>query len=121
MSFPPEPGPTIVDVTVLNRLRKIGGDELVRKMIELFSTHGRLRVQAAQEAWERRDLREVERAAHSLRSSAGNVGAMILERLCAKLEKEASETIESQALGSLLSAVSESFSQALQVLQQESQ
>lgn len=71
----------------LERLRRIGGEKLVRKMIASFSSNAARRVDDARAALEDRDYATLERAAHSLKSSAGNVGATELARQAAEIEQ----------------------------------
>ena len=78
-----------VDAAALERLRRIGGADLVRRMIELFLSHAPERVRALRDGADAGDVDAVERAAHMMKSSAGNVGA---DRLM-----KAAEAIESAA------------------------
>jgi HPt (histidine-containing phosphotransfer) domain-containing protein len=87
---------TIVDSTAVERLRKLGGDSLVRRMIELFCSHGAAKVDEARECLKRDDLQSFGRAVHSLRSSAGNVGASLLFDLAGRLERLAIENKDSE-------------------------
>jgi HPt (histidine-containing phosphotransfer) domain-containing protein len=86
----PESG-SALDETVLGRLRRLGGDTLVDRMITLFMANVRLRLPAARAAMRAGALEEVGRAAHSLKSSAGNVGAIRLQHLAGALEAHAAE------------------------------
>jgi HPt (histidine-containing phosphotransfer) domain-containing protein len=80
-----------LDETVLGRLHRLGGDALVDRMITLFMANVRLRLPAAHAAMRSGTLDDVGRAAHSLKSSAGNVGAIRLQHLAGALEGHASE------------------------------
>ncbi len=77
------------DPSVVERLRRLGGATLVRQMIELASRNMERRVEESRDAFERGDLPGLARAAHSLRSSAGNVGARELAGLAARVERAA--------------------------------
>ncbi len=81
----------VIDPRALARLRKLGGDELVHKMIDLFLPHTKSRVEAAHAALDSGLLSEVERAAHAIRSSCGNLGADELGELAVTIEQLASE------------------------------
>jgi HPt (histidine-containing phosphotransfer) domain-containing protein len=80
-----------LDETVMGRLRRLGGDALVERMIGLFMANARRRLEAAHAAMRSGALDEVGRAAHSLKSSAGNVGAIRLQHLAGALEGHADE------------------------------
>lgn len=79
------------DDAALERLRRLGGDRLAREMGELFASLGAERVAAARAGVVYGDLDTIERAAHSLKSSAGNVGAVELQRLAESVERAAAE------------------------------
>ena len=75
-----------LDPSAAERLRRLGGERLLREMIELFLQLGPARLAAAEGA----DLAEAERACHSLKSAAGNVGATALQAAAAEAEQAAS-------------------------------
>ncbi|MFN4258662.1 MAG: Hpt domain-containing protein [Gemmataceae bacterium] len=70
----------------LENLKRLGGAGFVREMIDLFITHGTKQVEAARQASASGDWKTIERTAHSLKSSAGNIGAVELAQLCAHIE-----------------------------------
>ena len=81
--------PDVIDVAALERLQRIGGSGLARQMIALFLEQGTARVQQALAAVSDSDAAGVERAAHALKSSAGNVGASRLQRMAEEAESAA--------------------------------
>ncbi|MBW3660756.1 MAG: Hpt domain-containing protein [Gemmatimonadetes bacterium] len=89
--------PPRFDAAALLRLRRLGGNALVRRMAGLFVSLGEERVAAARAGVEYGDLDTIERAAHSLKSSAGNVGAIELQRLAEAVERAAAEGRRSAA------------------------
>lgn len=98
-----------MDVQLAN-LRRLGGDKFVREMIELFLDNAPKQIATARSAVQAGDLAVVERAVHSLKSSASNFGAEPLRKLAANLERLA---IEKQAapLAALLPTLEEVFVQ----------
>ena len=72
---------------VLAELRTVGGDKLVRELMEVFAerTPGRLR--SASEAFAAGDLEGTAAALHSLCSAAGTIGARRLAALAGRLER----------------------------------
>lgn len=66
----------------LQRLRELGGTAFVIELIDLFFSYvpGQLALACAA------DVRAVEQAAHSLKSSAGGIGAEALQELAARIE-----------------------------------
>jgi HPt (histidine-containing phosphotransfer) domain-containing protein len=53
-----------LDDSALEKLRKLGGDKLVARMIDLFSTNGVGRLAAARAALQSADFATAERAVH---------------------------------------------------------
>ena len=74
----------------LERLTRIGGQEFLLEMIELFLEHAPERLAAARAAFEAGDFPSVYRAAHSLKSTAGNLGARGLQGAAERAEARAS-------------------------------
>lgn len=81
----------VLDGTAVDRLRRIGGADLVRRMIELYLASAPERVDALTQAAAADDVPRVERAAHMMKSSAGNLGAVRLQRTAEALEVVAAE------------------------------
>ena len=95
------PDKPLVDPEALDRLRSWGGDALLGRMITLFEELAPERAEALEEGLARGDLERVERAAHSLKSSAGNLGAEELRRQAGRLE-EAAATGDRAGMDSLV-------------------
>jgi HPt (histidine-containing phosphotransfer) domain-containing protein len=68
------------------RLRRMGGDRLVRDMSAIFFEDTPARIAAARTGLRTGDGRVVEFAAHSMKSSSGQLGAVAMQRLCADVE-----------------------------------
>lgn len=114
---PTPPAPELLDGSVLDRLHRLGGAVLVDRMIELFLANGRARVDTARASAERGDRDGVERAAHSLKTIAANVGALRLQRAAQELERAAEAGAEVQAL---VAGLQRAFGEAADRLQAES-
>jgi two-component system, sensor histidine kinase and response regulator len=76
----------LLDPAAFVRLREWGGDVLVGKMVDLFMKNAPERHAEIRSGLEEADPKRVERGAHSLKSSAGNMGAERLRRLCQLVE-----------------------------------
>lgn len=76
-----------IDVQALQKLRTLGGDGLVSKMAELFISHAESALREAAAGVESGDLESVHRAAHSLKSSAGNLGAQRVQDLADRIDQ----------------------------------
>jgi HPt (histidine-containing phosphotransfer) domain-containing protein len=87
----------IIDPQALERLREWGGDKLAGQMVRLFLKNSSTRMDQIRTGVDGGDLEEAERGAHSLKSSAANVGAEMLRTLATRLEGAALERDEDGA------------------------
>jgi PAS domain S-box-containing protein len=79
----------VLDRQVLDQLRKVltnGKPELLSRVINLYLAESPKLVQKLRQAAVASDAPELARAAHSLKSSSGNVGARALSRYCEDVE-----------------------------------
>ena len=81
----------MLDRRAVQRVQDVGGPVLVGKMIDLLLTHGPERVEKAQRGGAVGDFQAVGEAVHSLKSSAGNLGATDLQNLCLRIEELAAD------------------------------
>ena len=79
----------VLDGVALDRLRRIGGADLVRRMVQLYLDGGPDRVRSVREGAAAGNSSAVERAAHSMKSSAGNLGAIRLQHIAEAVEAAA--------------------------------
>lgn len=82
---------TVLDPAALERLLRIGGQEFLVEMIELFLEHAPQRLASARTALAENDVKTLYRSAHSLKSTAGNLGARALQNMAADVEGRAAE------------------------------
>ncbi|HEX5268890.1 MAG TPA: Hpt domain-containing protein [Gemmataceae bacterium] len=73
----------------LAMLRRVGGDKLIRDLIDLLMDGAPRKLEAARAALAAGDLDGVRRAAHALTSSAGNLGASETQAAALALERAA--------------------------------
>ncbi len=96
-----------LDPEAVQRLQRLGGDSFVCKMINVFLEYSEKRIGEAQAAAASGDSAAVGKVMHSLKSSAGNIGAcrvqVLAERVEALAEQGASEALPA-ALGDLAQA-----------------
>jgi HPt (histidine-containing phosphotransfer) domain-containing protein len=80
----------VLDMGVIATLKELGGDdepELFVELVDLFLENAKTNFKALSEALDRADPQAMERTAHTLKSSCGNVGAVGLSEACFKLEQ----------------------------------
>jgi len=105
----------VIDPQAIGRLREWGGQELPKKMIGIFLEHSPERVGQIREGLDTGTPRRAETGAHSLKSSAGNVGATRLQQLAQQAEALA-EKEEMGALAALLPALEVAYEEACREL-----
>lgn len=105
----------VLDRGALARLVEWGGEGLRAKMIDLFLEHAPTRLAEIREGFGEGNAERVERGAHSLKSSAGNVGATQLQEICQEMEARASDG-ELAGLDGLLPELERACSEALEAL-----
>jgi len=89
---PPEPATSAAERSgreALARLRRFGGDVLVRDMLAIFAEDAPVRLRAARAGVAAGDPAAVRLAAHSLKSSCAQFGAVVAAGLCDGAERAA--------------------------------
>jgi HPt (histidine-containing phosphotransfer) domain-containing protein len=79
----------ILDMSVVEELLSLSDDgdpELLLDLIQMFLDDGPAKVQAVTEGLQAGDFDKMERAAHSLKGSSGNLGARRLQNVCEGLQ-----------------------------------
>ena len=79
----------IIDPQALERLREWGGEKLAGQMVRLFLKNSGTRMDQIRTGLANSDLQEAERGAHSLKSSAANIGAETLRTMATRMESAA--------------------------------
>lgn len=80
----------VIDADALDRLQEWGGSDLILQLVQIFLDHAPERVAQIRRGFEADGLEEAEMGAHSLRASAGNLGARRLEDLAGRIEERVS-------------------------------
>ena len=109
---------SVMNPKSIERLHTLGGTKLVRNVVQIFLTHVPARIEIARQSLQSGDLKGVERAIHSVKSSAGNVGAETLGELSGRIEQLAEEQ-KGESIGGLLLELESTFSQVKACLQKE--
>jgi histidine phosphotransfer protein HptB len=111
-----EPNPC--DPAALERLLKLGGPKFTREMIDLFASYGARKIAEARQARQSGNLTALAEAAHPLKSSAGNVGAVRVQALAALLETSARKQ-KADVAGAQLDELERAFTEARSILEAE--
>lgn len=77
------------DQSALDRLERFGGPKFLNEMVRLFLADAPRRIAIAADAATRRDVEAMEQALHSLKSSAAQLGALRMQRICERGERMA--------------------------------
>ena len=106
---------SVIDQSAIERLKEWGGAELPRKMIDIFLSNSPERMEQIRDGISTETPRKAETGAHSLKSSAGNVGAIRLQSLAEEAESLA-EKEDLSALGDIWPRLEEAFGDACEEL-----
>ena len=106
------------DPAALGRLRSLGGAALLQKMIALFVENTPKRVRAAMDGEKTGNWYQVERAAHSLKSTASTLGLAGIQSLAREVE-DLAEREESEGMAPLLHEIDSLFHAVKTLLEQE--
>ena len=82
----------VVDASVIQGLRELGGAEdpgLLVELIDLYLADAPQRMAEIEKSLASGDWKLLERAAHTLKSASANIGALGLSALCQQLELKA--------------------------------
>lgn len=101
----------------IRRLLEAGGPKLVREMIRLFLVNTPKRLDSALTGLRNGDWMAVERAGHSLKSSAGYLGLTVLVERAARLEELGGQARGADA-GPLVQQLSADFTAVRSLLDQ---
>jgi HPt (histidine-containing phosphotransfer) domain-containing protein len=101
-----------LDPLAIARLRRLGGDVLAGRMASLFLELARQRLSEARSGLAAGDHDAVRRAAHSLMSSAGNMGANSVLEASGRLEDGAERGLPVEELNPIFAAVEHAFESA---------
>lgn len=113
-------GQPVLDEAALVRLRRIGGPDLVRRLIELYLSNVEDRIGMLSRGVAERNASQLELAAHTMKSSAGNLGAIRLQHTAEALEASAgSGAIDEQLVARLLHEYEESAAALRRALEEE--
>ena len=110
--------PSSFDPAAIERLLKLGGPKFTLEMIDLFGSYGAKKVAEARAAQQAAQLTALADAAHPLKSSAGNVGAIRVQELAAQLESSARES-KAELAGAQLDELERAFAEARLFLETE--
>ena len=106
----------IIDPQALERLKEWGGDKLAGQMVRLFLKNTGTRMDQIRSGVSGGSLDEAERGAHSLKSSAANIGAESLRTMATRMESAALES-NLESARSLLPDLETAYAEAMKELE----
>ena len=110
-----------IDPDVIQSLKDLGGEdepELFRELVGMFLRDTPPRLEALGQALESGDAGELERVAHAMKSSCGNLGAVVMAELCYQIEMVGREGALDSAPG-LVQRSNEEFKRVIEALESE--
>lgn len=110
-----------IDPDVIQSLKDLGGEdepELFRELVGMFLRDTPPRLEALRSALDTGNADELERTAHAMKSSCGNLGAMTLAELCYQLEMVGREGVLESAQ-SLVERSNAEFKRVTEALESE--
>ena len=118
VEFVAKASPNPINADAIERLLKLGGSKFTIEMMDLFSRYGGKKLGEARQAQQAGDLKALAEAAHPLKSSAGNVGAVRVQELAAQVESLARE-LKIDSAGTQLDLLERAFAEAILFLESE--
>lgn len=88
-------------LTAWQEIDELNWKVLVTELVNIFFHAGGLQMEELNNAWSNRNLDKVQRAAHALKSSCGNVGAQMAFHLLDQIE-DASANNDIEKVGALM-------------------
>lgn len=98
----------VLDAAVLDTLRQLtmpGEPDVLGEVLTVFLQETPSRMERLRNAWAAGDIEQMQRAAHSLKGSAGNIGARAMFAVC----KTLNESGEAEAARPLIEALEAEF------------
>lgn len=108
--------PVILDPQALERLREWGGEKLLAQMVRIFIDNSPTRMDQIRGGASGGDIKEAERGAHSLKSSAANLGLETFRTAAAEMERHAASG-NFEAVAELLPALEEAYTKGMEAVQ----
>lgn len=105
----------VLDPEALVRLREWGGDKLAGQMVRLFLKNSGTRMDQIRKGTTEEDFQEAEWGAHSLKSSAANIGAEGLRTLATNVESSSLDK-DISTLQELLPLIESSYAMVMDAL-----
>ncbi|MCQ4158446.1 ATP-binding protein [Roseomonas sp. GC11] len=96
-----------VDMETVDNLRRLGGDDFVRQLAQDFVSDAATLIEAIGQAATQGDIPRFQSEAHALRSSAANLGAVGITRLCGEWRKLSREELMREGADQALRARAE--------------
>ena len=84
--------PAVLDPAVLDRLRQLttpGEPDVMLEVLQIFLDEAPKRIARLHDAWRNNAVEVVQRSAHSLKGSSGNIGADALFEVCRQIDERA--------------------------------
>lgn len=101
----------VLDPAIIDTLRQLtvpGEPDVLTEVLKLFLEEAPTRIEKLRNAWAARDIQQVQRIAHSLKGSAGNIGASALFEICKQIDSSGKSGVVVDT-GSLIDALGSEY------------
>ena len=109
---------TSINMAVIDELLSLtdeGDASLLTDLIQMFLEDAPIKLNSIKTGFAKRDMHQVEKAAHSMKGSAGNLGATAVQDLCDQLQN-ACRLANPEKIAGLVTQLEAPFAQVLRDL-----
>jgi len=106
---------TAINMAVIDELLSLGDDgdaSLLTDLIQMFLEDAPVKLNSIKTGFAKRDMNIVEKAAHSMKGSAGNLGATQIQEVCDQLQRSCHQSNPEEIAG-LVAQLEVPFAQVL--------
>ena len=85
------PDPSVIDPQAIENLRALNpddNDEFLREIVNIYLEDTPLRIKELEESFAAKDAGKFTRAAHSIKGSSSNLGAVVVRNVAEKIEHD---------------------------------
>ena len=108
-----------INMSVIEELLSLSDDgdaSLLVDLIQMFLEDAPVKVNAIKTGFAKRDMHQIEKAAHSLKGSSGNLGATQVQEICDQLQQACRGSTTPEEVAALVGELEQPFALVLREL-----